>query len=76
MIVLAVLPEQSTSSIVFPALRWAGVIAAYLTYRYFASRNYWVLFQNLGLPYLRMLIGAGILFEAVVLTLQIWAHYL
>lgn len=75
MIVLAVLPEQHMSTIVFPALRWAGLVAAFLTYRYFASRNYWVLFQNLGLAYLPMLIGAGVLFEAVVLAMQIWVHY-
>jgi hypothetical protein len=76
LIVLAVLPHQSLSSVVFLSLRWAGIIAGYLTYRYFTYRNYWILFQNSGLTPLPLLVGAGILFESVVIATQIWVHVL
>jgi len=69
-----VLPEQALSIAVFRGLRWGGIVGAYLTYRYFSSRDYWVLFQNLGLPYLRMLAGAGILYELTVIVIQVWVR--
>jgi hypothetical protein len=72
MIVLTVFPEQPLSLAMFRGLRWGGLIGCYLTYRYFSGRDYWVLYQNLGLPYLGMLIGAGIGYELVVLAAQIW----
>ena len=74
MIVLTVLPDQPLSTAVFRGFRWGGIVGAYLTYRYFSSRDYWILFQNLGLPYLRMLAGAGILYELTVLVIQVWVR--
>ena len=76
MIVLTVLPEHAPSIAVFRGLRWGGIVGAYLTYRYFSSREYWTLYLNLELPYMRMLIGAGILFELTVLVIQVWARNL
>lgn len=76
MIVLTVLPDQPLSTAIFRGFRWGGIVGAYLTYRYFSSRGYWVLFQNLGLPYFRMLAGAGILYELTVLVIQVWVRNL
>ncbi len=76
MLVLTVLPEQSIAFAVFRGLRWGGIIGTYLTYRYFSSRDYWILYRNLGLPYIWMLTGAGLFFELIVLIAQLWLRTL
>jgi hypothetical protein len=76
MIVLTALPDQTVLSVIFRGIRWGGIVGIYLTYRYFSSRDYWVLFQNLELPYLRMLVAAGVLFECSILVIHVWVRNL
>jgi hypothetical protein len=62
--------DQNISRAVFPALRWGGILSVYLTYRLFASRNYWIFFRNFRLAYLPMLAVMLLLFEIIVIAIQ------
>jgi hypothetical protein len=56
---------------IFPSLRWGGILSVYLTHRFFASRNSWIFFQNLGLAYMPMFALMLFLFEAMVISIQL-----
>ena len=72
MVILGCIPDQTFYGAVTPSIKWAGLIGAFLTWRLFTSKNYWVLFYNLKLHGLKVLITVTIIYEIAVFIIGIW----
>jgi hypothetical protein len=72
MLVLSILPQQTFNGMVIPSVKWAGVVGAYLTFRLFSIKNYWVIFYNLRLQGITILIIVTIVYEVAVFIFGLW----
>ena len=72
MLILNILPQQTLHSLIFPSIRWAGIIGIYLTYYLFEKKNYWVLYYNLRLQGIYILFGIAVVYEISTFLFGVW----